>query len=227
MNTRNLAILHRREDVTPEEFQRYWLETHSGFVVRVPSVYRFGTNLVLESRVEGLQPDAMGELWWRKPEDADVGFSMPEGQRALESGHNIIDQPRNTGLTLVRLGEFLPEGASDPPPTIRSMSILHRRPDVSPEEFERYWLEEHAPRVLELPGVLKFAANRVRSSRFEGLNPDYIGETWWENEDTWHNRHELPGQDAVMASGATIIDQSRNTSILLRELQTFYPPDEA
>ena len=123
MNTRNLAILHRRADVSPEEFQRYWLETHSGFVVRVPSVYRFGTNLVIESRVEGLQPDAMGELWWRTPEDSEIGFSIPEGQRALQSGHNIIDQPRNTGIVLERLEEFLPDGASEPGPTVRSMSI--------------------------------------------------------------------------------------------------------
>ena len=227
MNTRNLAILHRRPDVSPEEFQRYWLETHSGFVVRVPSVYRFGTNLVLESTVEGLQPDAMGELWWRTPEDSGIGFSIPEGQRALESGHNIIDQPRNTGIVLERLDEFLPDGASDPPPTIRSMSILHRRPEVSAGEFERYWREEHAARVLELPGVLKFATNRVRSTRIEGFEPDYLGETWWADEEAWHHRHSAPGFEAVMASGAAIIDQSRNTSFLLRELQTFYPAEQA
>ena len=226
MNTRNLAILHRRADVSPEEFQRYWLETHSGFVVKVPSVYRFGTNLVIESRVEGLQPDAMGELWWRTPEDSEIGFSIPEGQRALQSGHNIIDQPRNTGIVLERLEEFLRKGASEPGPTVRSMSILHRRADVSAEEFERYWHEEHAPHVLELPGVVKFATNRVRSCRFEGLDPDYIGETWWEDEAAWAARFDQSEYDSLMASGAAIIDQSRNTSIALRELVTFYPPDE-
>ena len=227
MNTRNLAILHRRADVSPEEFQRYWLETHSGFVVRVPSVYRFGTNLVLESTVEGLQPDAMGELWWRTPADSEIGFSIPEGQRALQSGHNIIDQPRNTGMVLERLDEFLPEGASDPPPTVRSLSFVHRRADVSAEEFERYWREEHAAHALELGGVLKFASNRVRSSRIEGFLPDYVGEVWWESLEACTNRFTARGYEALIASGAAIIDKSRSAMITLQELETFYPPEEA
>ena len=227
MNTRNLAILHRRADVSPEEFQRYWLETHSGFVVRVPSVYRFGTNLVLESTVEGLQPDAMGELWWRTPEDSEIGFKIPEGQRALQSGHNIIDQPRNTGMVLERLDEFLPEGASDPPPTVRSLSFVHRRADVSAEEFERYWREEHAAHALELGGVLKFASNRVRSSRIEGFLPDYVGEVWWESLEACTNRFTARGYEALIASGAEIIDKSRSAMITLQELETFYPPEEA
>lgn len=227
MNTRNLAILHRRPDVSPEEFQRYWLETHSGFVVKVPSVYRFGTNLVLESTVEGLQPDAMGELWWRTPEDAEVGFKIPEGQRALQSGHNIIDQPRNTGMVLERLDEFQREGAPDPSPTVRSFAILHRRPDVSAEEFERYWREEHAAHALELGGLLKFATNRVRSCRIEGLDPDYVGEVWWESLEACNNRTTAPGYEALMASGERIIDKSRGAMITVQELETFYPPEEA
>ena len=233
MNTRNLAILHRRADVTPEEFQRYWLETHSGFVVRVPSVYRFGTNLVIESRVEGLQPDAMGELWWRTPEDSEIGFSIPEGQRALQSGHNIIDQPRNTGIALDRLEEFLPEGASEP----RADRAQHVDPappfaDVSAEEFERYWHEEHAPHVLELatPGVPVQVRRRTACAQLDARRRGprsrlRIGETWWEDEaargppastspSTTRGDGRRRGRSSTMETSA----RRRNTSIALREL---------
>ena len=37
------------------------------------------------------------------------------------------------------------------------------------------------------------------------------------------DRASTPEYGALLASGATIIDQSRNTSITIRELETFHP----
>ena len=63
----------------------------------------------------------------------------------------------------------------------------------------------------------------MRSCRFEGLDPDYIGETWWEDEAAWAARFDQSEYDSLMAGGAAIIDQSRNTSIALRELDDVLP----
>ena len=98
---------------------------------------------------------------------------------------------------------------------------------MSAEEFERYWREEHAAHALELGGVLKFASNRVRSSRIEGFLPDYVGEVWWESLEACTNRFTARGYEALIASGAEIIDKSRSAMITLQELETFYPPEEA
>ena len=118
------------------------------------------------------------------------------------------------------------EGASvEIPPTVRSFAILHRRHDVSPEEFSRYWNEEHAPRVLELPGVLKFATNLVLECRVAGIAPDAIGELWWVSEEAREARLKTPQYEALLASGAKIIDQSRNAAITVRELRVFDPAD--
>ena len=222
---RSLAILHRRPDVDMEAFERYWLETHSGFVVRVPGLVRFAANRVLASSAPGLRPDAIGELWWERPGDAGAAFASPEGEAALRSGARIIDQPRNASMVLDRLDAFLPEGGDGPAPAIRSLAILHRRPDVDAEAFERYWRDEHAARALAVPGVLAFATNRVRACAAAGLDPDYVGEVWWRDEEARAARAAAPEYGALLASGAAIIDQRRNASITLRELGTFTPPD--
>ena len=223
--TRSLAILHRRPDVGAEAFERYWLETHSGFVVRVPGLARFAANRVLASSARGLRPDAIGELWWDRPEAAGTGFDSPEGRAALRSGARIIDQPRNASMVLDRLGAILPDGAEPPAPAVRSLAILHRRPDVGAEAFERYWRDEHAARVLAVPGVLAFATNRVRACAAADLDPDYVGEVWWRCAEARAARVSAPEYEALLASGAAIIDQPRNASIVLRELGTFAPQD--
>ena len=223
---RRLAILHRRPDVDADEFVRYWLETHSQVVLKVPGLHKFGTNLVIESRVPGLQPDAIGELWGERFSGAGTGYDGPERRAVRASGHTIIDQGKNTNMILDRQQEFVPEGATvDIPPTVRSFAILHRRSDVSPEEFTRYWHEEHAPRVLLVPGVLKFATNLVLECGVEGITPDAVGEVWWVSEEARQAREQAPQYAALLASGAKIIDQSRNTGMTVRELRVFDPAE--
>ena len=127
-------------------------------------------------------------------------------------------------MILDRQQEFVTEGASaDIPPAVRSFAILHRRHDVSPEEFIRYWNEEHAPRALAVPGVLKFATNLVLECRVEGIAPDAVGEVWWASTEAREAGAETPEYEALLASGAKIIDQPRNTGFTVRELRVFHP----
>jgi uncharacterized protein (TIGR02118 family) len=76
---------------------------------------------------------------------------------------------------------------------IKLVFTLRRRPDISAEEFRRYWLEEHAPLVRlhrEALGIVRY----VQSHRFEtaldsvmqasrcALAPyDGIAELWWDS----------------------------------------------
>jgi len=78
---------------------------------------------------------------------------------------------------------------------IKLVYCLRRRADVSPEEFYRYWLNTHAPKVKDAAEVLR-ALRYVQSHTCEaevnqafvasrGLAPGYDGITkvWWNIED--------------------------------------------
>ena len=88
---------------------------------------------------------------------------------------------------------------------IKLVYCLRRRADISPEEFYRYWLNTHGPKV-------KDAAKKMRAIRYvqshtceqevnqafadsRGLAPPYDGitEVWWNN---------IGDLKAAMADGA-------------------------
>ncbi len=50
---------------------------------------------------------------------------------------------------------------------VRTVAILGRKPGMSFEEFDRYWLQVHAPLAAQLPGVLRYAQHHVEAPSIE------------------------------------------------------------
>jgi uncharacterized protein (TIGR02118 family) len=78
---------------------------------------------------------------------------------------------------------------------VKLVFVIRRREELSPEEFHRYWLEEHGPlarRLLESLGVRRYvqthttggelnaalAGARGTAAAFDGL-----AEIWWDSLD--------------------------------------------
>jgi len=86
---------------------------------------------------------------------------------------------------------------------IKLVFCLRRRPELSREEFQRYWREQHAPLVrrhAETLGIRRYVQVHTRPTPFdEALRAprgapepfDGVAETWWDDE------------DALARSGAT------------------------
>src|SRR5436305_10229962 len=98
---------------------------------------------------------------------------------------------------------------------IKLVFVIRRREDLSPEEFHRYWLEEHGPLargLLEPLGARRYvqthtldtdlnaalAASRGTSETYGGL-----AEVWWDS------------LDALLAASNT--DEGRRTNETLTE----------
>jgi uncharacterized protein (TIGR02118 family) len=66
---------------------------------------------------------------------------------------------------------------------IKTITLLERRPDLSPAEFQQHWREVHAPLVLKLPGVLRYVQGRPVSSGHKQQSTGYDGvaEVWYES----------------------------------------------
>jgi len=104
--------LRRREDMTREEFQRYWREQHAPLVKRhadalhirrYVQVYARDTDLddaIASPR--GSEPriyDGVAELWWDSLEDLVAALSSDAGQASaralLQDEQRFIDLPRS------------------------------------------------------------------------------------------------------------------------------------
>ena len=52
--------------------------------------------------------------------------------------------------------------------------VLYKRPEMSTDEFRRYWEETHAPIAAKMPGVREYVQNHAVSDP-EGEEPPYAG----------------------------------------------------
>jgi uncharacterized protein (TIGR02118 family) len=104
--------LRRRADLSREEFQRHWRETHAPLVrERSPAlaIRRYvqvhtlpaGTSAALAASraVEEDEYDGVAELWWDSAESLAAAAATPEGRRAgtelLEDERRFIDLARS------------------------------------------------------------------------------------------------------------------------------------
>lgn len=102
----------RRPDVTPEEFHRYWLETHGPLVRQYTELFRLRryiqTHLIdspLNDQLaepRGSAPahfDGVAELWWDSEEDIVAALDNEAGLAAvtllIEDESKFIDLPNS------------------------------------------------------------------------------------------------------------------------------------
>jgi uncharacterized protein (TIGR02118 family) len=75
---------------------------------------------------------------------------------------------------------------------IKSITIAHKRPDLSAEEFYRYWKEQHGPLAARLiPGLRKYVQNHFISApgyQFEG---DGMVEMWYDDLESFKKSWEF------------------------------------
>jgi len=104
--------LRRREDMTREEFQRYWREEHAPLVKRHAEALRIRRYVQTHAQATDLDAalsgsrgseaglyDGVAELWWDSLEDLLAAFTSQEGQLAgaelLEDERRFIDLPHS------------------------------------------------------------------------------------------------------------------------------------
>jgi uncharacterized protein (TIGR02118 family) len=103
--------LHRRPELSREEFQRYWRETHGPLVrahAETLGIRRYVQSHTLSTPVnDGLRAsrdapedfDGVAELWWDSLDALAAAVATPEGQAAsvelLEDERRFIDHARS------------------------------------------------------------------------------------------------------------------------------------
>jgi hypothetical protein len=118
---------------------------------------------------------------------------------------------------------------------IKLVYCITRREDVSPEEFHRYWLEEHGPKVRSVAnaiGAVRYVQSHtvmpernqaLRASR--GLEPPYDGitEVWYPSggsrEATLEERQAAA--QLLLDDESTFIDFSRSRVFMTEEHEIF------
>jgi uncharacterized protein (TIGR02118 family) len=87
-----MLLLHKRDDLSQEAFQRHWRETHQPLIARLPGYRRSIVNYALPAP-EGSAPayDGIGETWFASAEVYQAAMASPEGQAVFADAANFLD----------------------------------------------------------------------------------------------------------------------------------------
>lgn len=88
----------------------------------------------------------------------------------------------------------------------KAIILLTRGADQSPDDFRRWWLEEHAPLARQLPGVRKITFNLVAPA----LNPDATGLPYDGVSELWFDTREAFDSAYATDIGKAVASDSLN-----------------
>jgi uncharacterized protein (TIGR02118 family) len=82
---------------------------------------------------------------------------------------------------------------------ITRMGILTRKPDLTPEQFRKHWLEVHGPLAARLPGLRRYHQNHVVDASQLAIDHargawevDGFSQLWFDDTDAMRRAIEVP-----------------------------------
>jgi uncharacterized protein (TIGR02118 family) len=109
-----LVFIRRRDDLSPEAFERHLRETHAPLVARLPGLRRLVLNRVQPDPTGAAPPwSLIAEDWFDGPEALQAALASPEGQAVQADAPNFLDQ--DALQFLVAVAQEVPLGSTHNP----------------------------------------------------------------------------------------------------------------
>jgi uncharacterized protein (TIGR02118 family) len=74
-----MVLLKKRDNLSADEFARYWLETHAPLAKKMPGLRKYVVNVVQRPPNREPEYDGIVELWFDDRENMKKAFASPEG----------------------------------------------------------------------------------------------------------------------------------------------------
>ena len=102
---------------------------------------------------------------------------------------------------------------------VKVLTFLKRKPGMSVEDFQRYWLTRHPAVVVRLPGVRRYVQSHTLPSVYTKGEPAYdgIAEVWADDTNALRAMTRSPENASVHADEAQFIDRDRMGVIVTEE----------
>lgn len=103
-------------------------------------------------------------------------------------------------------------------PLVKLVIFLHKRADLTVDEFERYWREIHAPIAAQLPGLRKYVQGyRVPAAVPFPATCDAVAELWFDSVEALATAMNSQQERAAAADAANFIDLARTSMVVVTE----------
>ena len=113
---------------------------------------------------------------------------------------------------------------------VKLIYCISKKPNMSVEEFQRYWREVHAPIAGAIPGLRRYVQCHVVPATYGGRTaPGFDGaaELWWDSIEDMRAAMGSPEVVAALEDEKNFIDHTRVASFVTTENAVVGPPTAA
>ncbi len=103
---------------------------------------------------------------------------------------------------------------------IKVTYVVFKKPDMSREEFSRYWRDTHAPLAKKVPGLRKYVQNHALPDP-EGGEPPYDGtaDIYFDSPEAMQESLATPEGQAVLADIPNFCDPDKTVAFPVEEVK--------
>jgi uncharacterized protein (TIGR02118 family) len=113
---------------------------------------------------------------------------------------------------------------------VKLIYCIAKKPELSVEEFQRYWREVHAPIAAKIPGVRRYVQCHSLPELYDKgpLAPAYDGaaEVWFDSHEAFMSAVGSPEVKAAREDETHFIDHSRSAMFFTEEKPVVGAPTE-
>ena len=99
---------------------------------------------------------------------------------------------------------------------IKMVATICRKPGMSVEDFQRYWLEVHGPLSTGVPGLIRYVQSHPVLHMYSADSApayDGVGELWFGSWAAYEVATESAGWRALQDDSTNFMDRSRTNFI--------------
>ncbi len=227
---KGFALIPKKAGISDEQFHKHWEEVHAPLAQQIRALRRYVQAHRLPESVPGFDEhpyEGIAEIWF---DDLDAVTRLGEDpdyvNGALPDEPNFLDQSKLRFLAtreeVVIPGPELDRDAQ----TVKMMFLLKRKAGMSVADFQRYWLEEHAPQIPRDLGILRYVQCHQAPETYASEAPAFDGvaelsfaghadyEAYWSSERV---------QTIFAADAPRFLADTGSVGLLVRELRIIWP----
>jgi uncharacterized protein (TIGR02118 family) len=217
-----MGLLTRKQGSSSEDFRSHWRNVHGPLAARLPGLKRYHQNHVVDSRQLAIDHprgnwaiDGISELWFDSTDAMHRAISSDAYLDVARDHERFVGQ---IGLITAEQNIVVPVGSAAGP-LVKRMSILTRKPGLTPAQFKAEWWGFHAEAVKAFPNLMGYTQNFVtersislgKSASYEALPIDGMVELWFRS---------VGDIEAAFRSPAANVSQTHALSFIA-EITTF------
>ncbi len=84
-----IILLRKKENMTDEEFSKYFLDIHAPLAKKMPQLRKYVANLVRRPPSREPEYNGIAELWFDDTDSMKKAFGTPEGQATQRDAENF------------------------------------------------------------------------------------------------------------------------------------------